>query len=778
MTNDIDDLLNTAASLSKEEREPFLQSLPVQTREEIRLILKADSLVQDRKLLEPISPNPINRELDVPGELRSLRDYRLRRRIGAGGMGDVFLATHTRLRRQAAVKILPYDRFQNPEMVARFDQEMEAIGQLNHPNIVQALDAGSENDHHFLVLEFVDGMDAKQLVGNAGPLPIAESCEIIRQTALGLDHAHQKQLVHRDIKPSNLLISREGVVKIADLGLASLPLNGQLTTSGAFMGTPDFVAPEQIESSKSVDARADLYALGCTFYYLLAGIPPFASEEFPTLLNKMNAQCKLAPSPISDRRKIDPRVERILMQLLEKAPENRIQSAKKVSELLKPFAERADLSQIVVANKQEPELESAITDTILGERPSTTPVAHPHVKSLSAKSSEKVTQSQPKNFRIKSGIMALVAIGILGWGLSGNWQQIMRIVTGRGVLVLENAGEGIEVTVTQGDRNKPVQIFDKEKNRTYELSIGSGYRVKVRDPETGTDFESEEFSIKRNGRKVVDVRVLPPKPPKDIVDWGFKNGLANVSFVLKTNVRIDIPEARRSPDKLPATDEIYFIDLGLKPEKPGQAAQCIKKFGELGQINHIAHHGPIPVDEACVSAFNSSGSTLFGSHSPVTREVLNCFEDSTLARLQHFELRDTSKKSDLDDETVKVITSKCKNLRNLTIAANHLSVESIKAIGQMKLEVLAIIKPNQSFLDGMAQLKQVEELQLYLDKASTLDATKLPPNLTKLEVSPAPTSNELKVMERYPRLKWVQAWGNGKWIRWKRSGSADSLIEE
>src|SRR5262249_13199128 len=154
---------------------------------------------------------------------------------------------------------------------------------LSHPNVIMAFDAGEIDGSHFFVTEYVDGVDLRTLLERDGPLPAARACEATRQAALGLQHAYLRGMVHRDIKPANLLLSREGVVKIVDLGLARLTAPGlddpeavKLTRTGELMGTPDYLAPEQITDSRRADIRADIYSLGCTLYQLLTGVPPFA----------------------------------------------------------------------------------------------------------------------------------------------------------------------------------------------------------------------------------------------------------------------------------------------------------------------------------------------------------------------------------------------------------------------------------------------------------------------------------------------------------------------
>ena len=288
-----------------------------------------------------LTPYQVNRLFQGQADELFLGPYVLLARLGEGGMGQVFKARHRLMNRVVALKIIRKERSNNPGSADRFVREIQAAAHLSHPHIVIAHDAGRAGDVLYFGMEYVAGPDLERLVGGRGPLPPAEACEYIRQAALGLQHAHERGLVHRDVKPANLLLAeKEGVVKVLDLGLALLnqpeaPSPG-LTQEGSLMGTPDYMAPEQALDCHSADARSDVYSLGCTFYFLLAGQAPFADR--PTA-QKIGAHVNHAPRPIEERRPDLPRgLGDVLRKMMAKRPEDRYQKAGEVVTALEPFA--------------------------------------------------------------------------------------------------------------------------------------------------------------------------------------------------------------------------------------------------------------------------------------------------------------------------------------------------------------------------------------------------------------------------------------------------------
>jgi serine/threonine protein kinase len=281
---------------------------------------------------------------------RHVRDYRLLEKLGEGGMGAVYKALHTRLGKIVALKLLRPARLANPQVVRRFEREMKAVGSLEHPRIVRAFDAGEHDGTHYLVMEHVEGVDLTTLSQCLGPLEVADACELARQCAEGLDHVHRHGLVHRDIKPSNLMLSHAGEVKLLDLGLALLHSDGldaQLTGVGQVMGTPDFLAPEQVDSRRLVDGRADIYALGCTLYTLLTSAAPFDGPQYDTTMKKLIAHASEPPPSLGERRSdVHRGLAALVEQMLAKEPDARPATAAEVTALLATWSQGSDLKRL------------------------------------------------------------------------------------------------------------------------------------------------------------------------------------------------------------------------------------------------------------------------------------------------------------------------------------------------------------------------------------------------------------------------------------------------
>ena len=284
----------------------------------------------------------------VPPELRNHPRYRIVKFLGKGGMGVVWLAEHQMMQRMVALKVISSRFTSGRESVERFRQEVRVAARLMHPNIVTAFDAEQAGDLHFLVTEYVDGLSLEQWVLQHGVLTIAQACNAIRQVCSGLQHAHNHGMIHRDIKPQNLMQGKNGKIKILDFGLARLELLAEkvsqtaqtelsLTGVGIVLGTPDYMASEQAADSSSADARSDIYSLGCTLFFLLAGRAPFEADSFMEMISSGTQRPMTALSSL--RSDLPPELRRVIEKMTAPRPENRFRSAAEVAEALAPFCQ-------------------------------------------------------------------------------------------------------------------------------------------------------------------------------------------------------------------------------------------------------------------------------------------------------------------------------------------------------------------------------------------------------------------------------------------------------
>lgn len=272
-------------------------------------------------------------------EAERLGQYRLKRPLGAGGMGEVYLAEHVLLKQPFAVKLLRPERVADPNMFARFELEVQAMARLEHWNTVEIYDYGHAADGSFYyVMEYLPGLTLDQLVHQHGPLPPARAIHFVRQVCNALKEAHSMGLTHRDIKPGNIVVcERAGiydVAKLLDFGLVkSLEhTDERLTMEGFVQGTPAFMSPEQAAGSASTDGRADIYSLGAVAYFLLTGRPPFTNR---TAMQIMGAHMYEQPAPVSAHRpEIEPALEAAVMRCLAKAPADRFPDADSLAQAL------------------------------------------------------------------------------------------------------------------------------------------------------------------------------------------------------------------------------------------------------------------------------------------------------------------------------------------------------------------------------------------------------------------------------------------------------------
>ncbi len=301
----------------------------------------AYGLVQQKRLTK------FQAELLLQGKHRGffIGRYKLLDLIGTGGMGRVYLCEHTSMGHRVAMKVLPTDPDGGGQTaVARFQREARAVAALNHPNIVRAYDLDRHGENYFLIMEYVEGLTLHDAVRRFGPLDVNRAANYVAQAANGLQHIAEAGLAHRDIKPANLLVDRGGTVKVLDLGLASFQddRKDELTMKqdpNTILGTADYLSPEQAIRGSDADIRSDIYSLGASFYFLLAGKPPFDGMG---LTQKIISHQSKAPTPITAHRPDVPaELAAVLHRMLAKNPADRHQTPAEVVHELLPWGEPA-----------------------------------------------------------------------------------------------------------------------------------------------------------------------------------------------------------------------------------------------------------------------------------------------------------------------------------------------------------------------------------------------------------------------------------------------------
>jgi serine/threonine protein kinase len=370
---------------------------------------------------------PLQREMLLAGEGRNLclSQYRLKARLGAGGMGQVFLAEHVMMDRHVALKVIASRYSSDPDAMRRFRREVRIVARLNHPNIVQAHDAAEANGLHFLVMEYVQGVELGSLVERSGPLTEARACWLMHQAALALQHAFEQGLTHGDIKPANLLVTAAGTLKILDFGLARWIRSsaedagvGGTNCEEALAGTPDYLPPEVTRDPRLADIRSDLYSLGCTFFYLLSAKPPFYSDSWPHTL--FRHQHDPVPDLCAGRQDVSKECSAIVSRLLAKSPDDRFQTPQELAVALRNLLVADDRARML----DSAPIEVSEIPTRCSDAESTLPSFKQLEEKATAAKPKAAMPSQWKSVPLHSGRAGLWSAAVLaavGIGLALSW---------------------------------------------------------------------------------------------------------------------------------------------------------------------------------------------------------------------------------------------------------------------------------------------------------------------------------------------------------------------
>ena len=331
-TNDLLELVRKSGLIAPERLEDFLESADdgASPKKLASLLVGAGMITQ------------FQAEQFLLGKWRgfTIGKYKVLERLGFGGTGTVYLCEHLMVRRKVAVKVLPATKADNPAALGRFYREARAAGVLDHPNLVKCHDIDQDGSLHFLVMDFVDGSSLQTIIAKFGSMNVEYAAHCIKQACHGLQHAHEAGLVHRDVKPANILLDRKGTIRVLDLGLARFFNDDEDLLTLKYdeknvLGTADYVAPEQALNSHEVDIRADIYSLGATFYFLLAGQPPFPEGK---AAQKLIWHQMKEPTPVHELRPEVPRdVSAIVTKMMCKKPAGRYATPGEVITALDPW---------------------------------------------------------------------------------------------------------------------------------------------------------------------------------------------------------------------------------------------------------------------------------------------------------------------------------------------------------------------------------------------------------------------------------------------------------
>ena len=334
------DLALLSGLVTREQLELAVASLPAAAGGATATAVEADDTLLAGRLVEMGTLTPYQaRQIQAGRTKFELGPYIVTDFIGHGGMGQVFKGVHKVMGRECAIKVLPLSKA-TPDSISNFNREVRTQAQLDHPNLVRAFDAGRDGSTHYLVVEYVPGVDLRKLVRTQGKLSQQQAASVILQAARGLEYAHKRGLVHRDIKPGNILVTPDGIAKVSDLGLAGFIHDAENDPrSGKIVGTADYLAPEHIRSPTEVSHLSDIYSLGCTLYYAVCGKVPFPGGTTSDKARRHQTDTPWHPRRFSVE--LSEEFVEAIADMMEKDAKLRIQSAAEVVARLEQWAGEA-----------------------------------------------------------------------------------------------------------------------------------------------------------------------------------------------------------------------------------------------------------------------------------------------------------------------------------------------------------------------------------------------------------------------------------------------------
>jgi serine/threonine protein kinase/WD40 repeat protein/formylglycine-generating enzyme required for sulfatase activity len=496
----------------------------------------------------------------VPPELANHPQYAVTRELGRGGMGIVYLARNKLMDRLEVLKLLSQEMLGKQERVERFLREIQAAAKLHHPNVVAAYTAFPMGKMLVFAMEYVEGDDLAKLVRVRGPLPVLNACYFAYQTALGLQHAHERGMIHRDIKPGNLILFRQGkkaTVKILDFGLAKITsdqkVDGTLTQQGQMLGTPDYIAPEQTLDAQKADIRSDIYSLGCTLYHLLTGSPPFSGSSLYAVLQAHHSTEARMVNLV--RPEVPVELAAAVAKMMAKEPNRRYQTPAEVAQAIKPFLKPGGLASV---SSQSPPSVSRIDRPSSKMMPAEVPAADDDDEDLALTPMREIEAAErwksliDAPFLTPSGVRRAIpksrkrhlpwvwvaaGTGALFLGLVIAWAGgAFSVKTREGVIVLKNLPPDADVFV-DGEK---VTVALPGAGAPAEIAVVPG-RHEVRVKKGEITARGNEVTVLNGSREVIEVKFEPVQPSQpEIIS---KAGGQNTSITMGSPVR-----AKSEPD--------------------------------------------------------------------------------------------------------------------------------------------------------------------------------------------------------------------------------------
>lgn len=537
---------------------------------------------------------------DMADSMTMIRDYRLLELLGQGGMGSVYRALHVRLNRQVAIKILKSDRIGADEAVSRFAREIRLLAQLEHPNIVRAVDAGEHDGLPYFVMEFISGVNLGQLVQRLGPLPVPESCSIIRLAAVALQYAHEQKVLHRDIKPSNVMITAEGAVKLLDLGLAQileLEVDDGVSRTDQVLGTLAYMSPEQLSGRNQVTMQSDIFSLGVTLHELLTGQRPFERRGMPPFVSDIR----------SVRPDVDDNLNALVSDMLALDSSARPASMAEVQSRLQAISPDKNLTSVIAQyyrweNRNPDVSTSELARTNTASSTAERTGGQSRANSMRVAAIAKTGHKSNHFFNMRTAIwMAGTVMGIalttIGWLILFPYQKaVPAIDSSEGIVSVQAEGKvGLQL-LAEGSvkaENEGGQIYDLKLGES-KIPIGK-YTIRFVNSPTEFQQDGDTLEVFNTATSIVHVRPVLTKPFQypDIPDqpgaFGiyhgsiWRDGWDGVERPLAFNIYLEVVAI----DRQPSTPSIQWLKMEVT-SKGSEDSGLLDDYSETAYLSFDA----------------------------------------------------------------------------------------------------------------------------------------------------------------------------------------------